>query len=495
MKLSWVTLASVCISWVVARDALAQPTEPLDDKASQPRQEQETPPPAAPTPAPGLPAPPPLVPAPGQDGQAPAPAEEKKEPYAFADFTWLNGSSRQTEFPLDGKVFSGQFMTDGNYTYSFAHPKDHTLVGSTTSGRTSEFQLSHIGIGGDFHYDNVRGRFMTQLGLYEAMQPRNDASTSRGQWDLAGAYKYITEAYGGYHFNALNGVNLDAGIFMSYVGLCSYYDYENWVYQESYVSANTPWFFNGIRLQIYTSDKLKIEPWLINGWQSYGMFNEQPGLGLQILWRPTGKISVLSNSYFGADALNNPSRLRFHSDDSIQVKYFDQKGSSGLTKGAFSFTFDAGCENGGGVTCAGGSGGPAQSFLGFMVYNRLWFDKDLFGLTLGGGAITNPGRYLVLLPPINGATAASGTPYFTENPGDSFVAWDSSVTFDYMPSQFITFRWEGNHRQSSVGYFAGSGGITPDGGNQGNPGSVVTGFSPDLKKYENRMQFVMMVRL
>ena len=42
-----------------------------------------------------------------------------------------------------------------------------------------------------------------------------------------------------------------------------------------------------------------------------------------------------------------------------------------------------------------------------MVYDRMWFHKDLFGLTLGNGAITNPGRYLVLLPPINGATATS----------------------------------------------------------------------------------------
>jgi len=49
---------------------------------------------------------------------------------------------------------------------------------------------------------------------------------------------------------------------------------------------------------------------------------------------------------------------------------------------------------------------------------------------------------LVLLPPINGATAASGTPYFTENPGDPYKAWDMSGTFDWMPSQYITFRWE-----------------------------------------------------
>ncbi len=72
--------------------------------------------------------------------------------------------------------------------------------------------------------------------------------------------------------------------------------------------------------------------------------------------------------------------------------------------------------------------------------------------------IDNPGRYLVLLPPINGATAASGTPYFTENPGDPYTAWDTQLTFDYMPAQYITFRAEFVYRHASVPYFAGPGG-------------------------------------
>lgn len=41
-----------------------------------------------------------------------------------------------------------------------------------------------------------------------------------------------------------------------------------------------------------------------------------------------------------------------------------------------------------------------------MLYNRMWLAKDVIGLTIGGGAMTNPGRYLVLVPPINGATAS-----------------------------------------------------------------------------------------
>src|ERR1700675_440453 len=166
-----------------------------------------------------------------------------------------------------------------------------------------------------------------------------------------------------------------------------------------------------------------------------------------------------------------------------------------MDKAAFSFTFDSGCETGGGVNCTGTSKtGVKQSFLGFMLYNRLWFHKDLYGLTVGGGKINNPGRYLVLLPPINGATAVSGTPYFTESPGDPYKAWDASATFDYMPSQYITFRWEYNHRHANVPYFSGPGGVTPPGGNTGTPGSLITGWAPFLRKDENRLNLAILVK-
>lgn len=420
---------------------------------------------------------------------------QASEPFAFADFTWLTGNSRQKDFPLDTKVFTGELRVDAAYHHSFNHPKDDTIDGSTEVFRSNEFQLTQFAIGGDFHYNNVRGRLLTQFGLYSQTQPRNDASPGRGQYNLDNAYRYLSEAYGGYHWDKLHGINVDAGIFMSYIGLFSFYQFDNWAYQPSYVSSNTPWYFNGMRIQIFPSDKLKIEPWIINGWQSYGKFNKAPGLGAQILWRPNGSVSVVVNNYWGTDTLGVPGRKRIHTDDSIQVKYYD-KPEKLLDKAAFTFTVDAGCEYGGGVSCKGGTPqSPAQYFFGFMVYDRFWFHKDLFGLTIGGGAITNPGRYLVLLPPINGATAFSGTPYFTANPGDKFKAWDASVTFDYMPTQFSTFRFEVNHRAANVPYFAGPGGVTPAGGNTGPPGSLVQGFSPDLRKYENRITIALLIKL
>jgi len=446
----------------------------------------------------------------GKSGTVKPPAAE---PFAFADFTWLNGNARTKESPMDTKFFTPEVRADISYIYDFNHPKDDTIGGSSEVFRSNEVHVTQLGVGGDFHFDNVRARLMTQFGMYSFTTPRNDASPARGQWGLDTAYRYVSEAYGGYHFNVLHGVNVDAGIFMSYIGLFSYYNFDNWAYQPSFVSSNTPWFFNGVRVQIFPTEHLKIEPWFTNGWQSYGRFNNRPGFGMQILWRPNGWLSVLGNQYaFGEETLGVPGRVRYHSDDSLEIKYYD-KADSFLSKAAFSLTGDIGCEHGGGVSCVGTRNGhPKQSFLGYMFYNRFWFDRDKYALTLGGGKINNPGRYLVLVPPINGATASSAAtnaPYFTGNPGDPFKAWDASGTIDWMPSQYITFRWEFDHRAANVPYWSGPGGITPPGGNNGNPtafvcsdGSVAppTGcgtlglWQPDLRKIENRINLAILVK-
>jgi hypothetical protein len=432
---------------------------------------------------------------PSQSADTASAKKKKIDPFSDWDWTWLNGNPRTKEAAFDSKFFTPEIRADVTYTYDFNKPVDNTISGSSEIFRSNEIQLEQLGLGGDFHYDNVRARFMTQFGMYSETTPRNDPSPAKGQWDLDTAYRYLAEAYGGYHINALNGINVDAGIFLSYIGLFSYYNFDNWAYQPSYVSSNTPWFFNGLRVQIFPNPHLKIEPWFINGWQSYGSANSRKGLGGQIKWTPRPWVNVISNNYgLGHDDLYIPNRGRIHTDDSIEIKYYDRPENL-LDKMAFSFTGDMGCEFGPstttsagaylqGVSCHGNTKdrnsigatsadenfapgiNPKQSFIGYMLYNRMWFKKDRYGLTLGGGQINNPGRYLVLDPPINGETAESAAinaPYFTGNPSDPFRAWDSSITFDYMPRQYITFRWEYDYRHASVPYWSGRGGVTPPG--------------------------------
>ncbi len=329
----------------------------------------------------------------------PGPTVDDQTPFAYGDFSWLNGSARTKDTVLDTKFFTPEIRFDTNYMEDFNQPVDHTIVGSTESFRSGEVQIEQASVGGDFHWENVRGRILFMDGLFATTTPRNDASSATGsgngntggvgQWDLQNAYKYVSEAYGGYHFNVQHGLNVDAGIFVSYIGLFSYYNFDNWTYQPSYVSSNTPWFFNGVRVQWFPTNKLKIEPWFINGWQSYAKYNGHPGLGGQLLWMPKEWFKLVANQYgYGEDNIGLPKTQRIHTDDSIEVRYYSNPESFGLSKMAFSLTGDAGCQYGGGITCH--SGPNKSSFLGWMLYDRMWFHKDLFALTLGGGEMNRP---------------------------------------------------------------------------------------------------------
>jgi len=429
------------------------------------------------------------------------------EPFAWGDFGWINGGSRQTSRLLDSPYFTPQLDIDSNYTYSFNQPKDNTIVGSTATARHNELTLAFAGIGGDVHVGNVRGRIFTQFGTRSSAVPRNDLTVNRGQFDLQSVYKYLSEAYAGYHFDKLHGINLDVGLFFSYVGLFSYTQFENWGYQASFTSDNTPWFFNGARLQIFPTDRLKLELWLINGWQTYGKFNQLPGVGYQVHYAPREWIKLVCNGYVGTDTQGSEHRVRFHSDNSVLVRYLNRADARGVSRAALSFTFDLGFEEGDGVTAFRGVHDPGnctkerpceQDFLSAMAYHNLWFWKHRLSWMVGGGFIRNPGRYLVLVP--TGVAAST----FDTRSGTEFFGWDVSSNFSVYPSELLTVRLEVSHHEASVPYYAGSGGVTgPDGykcGGLYHPDGVIStcapsGWTPDLARAETKLIFAVLFRL
>jgi hypothetical protein len=432
-------------------------------------------------------------------------------PFDGQDQSWQNGNDRRDSSLLTSKYVTGIVFIDANATYSFWNPIDHTVVGSTALARDNEMEVSVACIGGEFNYEGARARILTQIGYRAEVVPRNDYSPYRGQYDLADAYRYLSEANAGYHFDCMHGINVDFGLFMSYIGLNSYYQVENWDYQASYTSDNTPWFFNGMRIQFYPTSTLKIEPWLINGWQSYGSFNDMPGFGGNITWCPTENYKLLTNNYYGSDVAGDLGRHRFHSDNSFLMRYYHNKSSKGISQAAFSFTFDIGDESGDGVNGFHNDSakGPAQFFVSKMFYNRIWFFHNKFAWMIGGGVMNNPGRYLVLEPTgdasdlpnpynptANGGTV--GTHVFTQNPGDQFSAWDWSTNIAWMPNQSIEFKLEFVRRGASVPYFNGPGGVTSPTGyttTAFGPGTPYPLWAPDLRTTESRIIFAILFRI
>ena len=149
----------------------------------------------------------------------------------------------------------------------------------------------------------------------------------------------------------------------------------------------------------------------------------------------------------------------------------------------------------------GNAKGPAQYFASAMVYNRMWFAKNKLAWTVGGGVMTNPGRYLVLYPtgqasplpnPQNPTKTAGAFP-FSANPGDPFKGWDCSTNIDFMPNQSITFRLECVYRNASVPYFAGRNGVTSQTGYT--TAVLDPNWRPDLVKSETRLLLAMLFRM
>jgi hypothetical protein len=100
----------------------------------------------------------------------------------------------------------------------------------------------------------------------------------------------------------------------------------------------------------------------------------------------------------------------------------------------------------------------------------------------------------------------------------SLKTWDSSITFDYIPKQYITFRAEYDYRHASAPYWTGAGGVTPPGGSNGSPqyyvcssgrssgqtslgpaesacgGGLSSVWFPDLRKNESFIDLAIMVK-
>jgi hypothetical protein len=433
-----------------------------------------------------------------------------KIPFEGMDLTWINGQNRQTDFPLQLKdkngetILTGVAYLDTYYNYNFANPTDNTQTISASIGRHNEFTLNLASIGIETNYKNIVGRVWLQYGQMGSIVNDVDGSVYRGRNTNINNLKYIREAAAGYHFDKWHGINVEMGIFMSYIGLESYVTQENWSYQRSMLCDFTPFYFSGARVQMYPSKTLKQEIWILNGWQSYNSFSKGPGLGSSTYWRPNEDLQLVANFYLGRDTQNpdtegnQSKRLRLHHDNSVVARYFKNKESKGITQAAFSlnshYGFQSNNEEGDIVKA------KDNFMIGTSLANRIWFNNNKMAVTLRGDYMTNQSvvngvnvsPYLAFTPAATGDIPNNYDEAIAN--GEKLRIFQFTTTFDIMPSDFVTFRIEYGYRNSSVPYFAGSGGTTSASGWTNGP-TGETPWAADLKKNENRITLAVNFRL
>ncbi|MBL0044766.1 MAG: porin [Flavobacteriales bacterium] len=432
-------------------------------------------------------------------------------PFEGMDLTWVNGQNRQRAFPLTLKdretgetILTGVALLDTYYNYDFADPIDNTHTISSSIGRHNEFTLNQASFGLESNYKNIIGRLWVQYGQMGSIVQDVDASVYRGRNTSINNLKYVREAAAGYHFDKWHGINLEMGIFMSYIGLESYVLQENWSYQRSMVCDFTPFYFSGARVQAFPSKEFKTELWLLNGWQSYNSFSKSPGLGSSNYYRPNEDLQLVANFYIGRDTQNpdtigdQSDRLRFHHDNSIVARVFKRRESRGLSQIAFSLNNHYGLQSN---NAAGDTLKANENFMmGSSLATRFWFNKNKLALTLRGDYVTNQSvvngvntsPYLAFTPAATGSEPNNYDMAMAN--GDKLEIAQFTSTFDVMPSDHVTFRFEYGLRTASVPYFSGAGGTTSPSGWTNGPATTLP-WKADLQRTENRFTVAVNVRL
>jgi hypothetical protein len=384
------------------------------------------------------------------------------------DFSWLNGSNRQPSSLLKWGPVTGSVFVDAYYAFQFSQPKDHTIFQTTAAPRHNEIALNLVALGveiGDL--GGPIGRLYLQAGSNQEALWGQDASTQRGFFLTLRTFAPVQQAALGWHFDVLNGVNVEAGIFPSYFALESYFPQENWNYLHPFVSDFTPYYFAGIRNQWYLTEATKVELWLVNGWQTFGQWHESRAGGYQLNTRPSEHISINHSTYVGKDQPNDGGAVRFYTDNFIQWQWM----KGGLFKSsALALVGDAGWEH--------RSIGQSGAMLGSSLSNRVEID-ELWAFCLRADIFYDETQALVTQLPL-------GSLYQLPDKG-AFLGGGFTVTVDMLPSPWVLLRAEYGHRIANIPYFSGPGGITGPGGVMPSDPASAASFTPDLRKSDDRV--------
>lgn len=423
----------------------------------------------------------PAAPSPQAAAQHPSPGGQpldvREPPLGEFDFTWMNGSNPQPASLLVMGPVTWSLYVDTYFAWQFHAPADHTIFPTTTAPRHNEIalNLAHLGIELT-GLDGPIGRLYLQYGSIVETIAGQDTTTTRGFFLTNRLLQYVQQAAVGWHFHALHGINLELGIFPSYVGLESYLPEENWTYTHAMMADATPYYFFGLRGQLFLTRRFKLELWLVNGWQTFGQWHEARAGGYLWNWRPREWVSLVNSIYVGQEAQGDPGSLRAYSDNNLQVRYY--KGRSRYLRSlAWSLVADFGWEH--------REDAPSGVIVGVTLTHRFeWSER--WKSTVRGDILYDQTQAITPKFPVGAAYPWPGK--------DALLVGGVSATVDYWLSAWILTRLEYSHREANQPLFSGSGGITGPGGRLPTAATLPT-FIPDLRQRDDRLVLNVTLRL
>jgi len=191
------------------------------------------------------------------------------------------------------------------YGYDFGQPETGNRPGFVYAhNRHNEFNLNIAYLKGALNAQRVRGNLALMAGTY--------ANTNLAA--EPGTLQNVLEANAGVKLSKKADLWLDGGIFGSHIGFESAIGKDCWTLTRSMLADNSPYYEAGAKLSYTTPNgQWFISALVLNGWQRIQRLpgNSKISGGWQVQYKPNGKITLNSSSFFGSDKPDALSRNRF----------------------------------------------------------------------------------------------------------------------------------------------------------------------------------------
>lgn len=213
---------------------------------------------------------------------------------------------------------------DLSYAVNSNFPENHFWRSKTTTPKVNELSLNLV-VGYVRKDPTDRSRWGLEFGLQEGNDidglvpptiPNRDKPI-----DHANQLKHVSRANVAFLAPIGNGLKLTAGLFNSYIGYQSVYSRYNLNYTRSYMADHAPYFMFGLGARYPINNALQLGFYVINGYNYLSHINNQPSYGTQVVWKPSTRLTLTENLYYGPDQSHTAMEFwRFFSDSIIEWK-------------------------------------------------------------------------------------------------------------------------------------------------------------------------------
>jgi len=191
------------------------------------------------------------------------------------------------------------------YSYNFNRPSNGISHYRTFDNRHNAITLQNLAL--DFGWDSKHALAKvvlqaghapnTYYGVSEPDMPGADGTPGSN----AELWRYVQEAYVGWHLPVKTPMTLEGGIFLSPLGPEGMATNQNWTWSHTPLFYALPFYHAGARLHIQVSDKHDLRFGIYNGWNNIVDNNPQKSLAGEYTYTPSDRLLFNIVYFTGAE--------------------------------------------------------------------------------------------------------------------------------------------------------------------------------------------------